>query len=227
MKSLVWLLLATLPLAAELTFDAEVKDLHVGAGDNEAICEFEFSNDGDAPVEIARYHASCACTSVKIKDSKLRYEPGEKGVIRAVFDLKNLGGDVAKSIQLWLVDDPANKPSISLSTKIHIPVLVEIKPPTVRWEVSDEAKPAARVISIEMNGDEPIKIESVESANQNFKAELETIEEGRKYELRVTPVSLASPALGVIVLRTDSDNPRYATQRAFALVRQPVAQPAP
>ena len=227
MKSLILLLFAALPLSAELTFDAESKDLHVGAGDEQAVCEFEFSNDGDAPVEIARYHASCSCTSVMIKDSKLRYEPGEKGVIRATFDLNNLGGDVAKSIQLWLADDPANQPSISLSTTIHIPVLVEIKPATVRWEVSSVAAPEAKVISIEMNGDQPIHIESVESGNQNFQTELKTLEEGRKYELRVTPASLNTPALGVILLRTDSDNARYAVQRAFALVRQPVAKPAP
>jgi hypothetical protein len=227
MKILVLLLSAALPLSAELTFDAEVKDLNVGADQEEAICDFEFSNDGDAPVEIVRYHASCSCTGVKIKDAKLRYEPGEKGLIRAVFDLKNLAGDVPKSIQVWLKDDPANQPSITLSTRIHIPVLVEIQPPTLKWDVSDAAAPEERVISIQMNGDKPIHITSVESGNQNFQAELKTLEEGRKYELRVKPSSVATPMLGVILMRTDSASPRYAVQRAFAVVRQPVAKAAP
>lgn len=223
MKALGLLLLIALPLRAELTFEETEKEIRAGIDQREVICDFAFRNDGDAPVEIARYHANCSCMSVQIQGGKLRYEPGEKGLIRATFDIGNFTGEVVKSVQLWLSDDPARTPSITLNTKIHIPVLVEVEPKTVRWEVADVDKPKTRVVSIRMNGDKPIRVLSAESANNTFQIELKTLEEGSRYELRVTPTSLSTPALGVIQIRTDSDSQRHATQRAFALIRQPVS----
>lgn len=222
MKALFLCVLLSLPLAAELTFETKLKDVHAGHDQREVFCDFEFSNDTQKPLVIARYESTCSCMNVQVKGGKLRYEPGEKGIIRAIFDMGNFSGEVDKSVRIWLRGDMIDKPSITLTTRVHIPVLVEIEPKTVRWEVDPEGKPTTQVISIKMNHDEPIHVLSAEPGNQKFTAELKTLKEGEAYELHVTPADVSKPALGVIQIRTDAKSSRHASQRAFALVRKPV-----
>lgn len=219
---LLCVLFLPLPLLAGLSFETKLKDVHVGHDEREVTCDFEFSNDTEKAISIARYESTCSCMNVKVKGGKLRYEPGEKGVIRAIFDMGNFSGEVDKSVRIWLRGDMIDKPSITLTTRVHIPVLVEIEPKTVRWEVDPEGKPTTQVISIKMNHDKPIHVLSAEAGNQKFTAELKTLEEGKTYELHVTPVEVSKPALGVIQIRTDANSSRYSSQRAFALVRKPV-----
>ncbi len=226
MKILVlWLLLAPLPLWAGLTFEKTLKEVQAGYDQREVTCDFEFTNETDQPVSIARYESTCSCMSVKVKDGKLLYQPGEKGTIRAIFDMGNFAGDVDKAVRLWLKGDPAENPSVLLTTRVHIPVLVGIEPKTVRWEVDPDGEPETKVIEIRMNHEEPIHVLSVQAGNEKFDVELKTIKDGREYDLLVTPKSVAEPALAVIQIRTDAKSSRHATQRAFALVRQPVEEP--
>lgn len=223
MKILGLSLLLLLPLQAALTFDQTLKEVRAGIDQRKVACDFEFANQTDKPVEIARYESTCSCLLAQVQDGKLLYQPGETGVIRAVFDMGNYTGTIDKALRVWLKGDPIATPSIILTTRIHIPVLVEIDPKTARWDTSDQEKPTAKVISITMNGEDPIRVTSVESGNPTFQTDLREIEPGRKYELHVTPTTLTTPALGVIQIRTDAPSPRHATQRAFALVRKPVA----
>ncbi len=223
----LFLLLLSCPSWAGLTFDKSLKEVHAGVEQREVTCDFEFTNKTDEPVTIARYESTCSCMSVKVKDGKLVYQPGERGTVRAIFDMGNFSGDIDKSVRLWLKDDPRNAPSITLTTRVHIPVLVEIEPKTLRWEVDANGKPETKTIAITMNHDEPIHVVSVDSGNPSFTAELKEIEKGKKYEIRVTPGTVASPALGVIQIRTDAKSARHGIQRAFALVRQPVGAGKP
>jgi hypothetical protein len=219
---LLCVLFLPLPLSAGLSFETKLKDVHAGYDQREVTCDFEFSNDTDGAITIARYESTCSCMNVKVKGGKLRYEPGEKGTIRAIFDMGNFSGEVDKSVRLWLKGDPAGEPSITLTTRVHIPVLVEIEPKTVRWDVDAAGEPTTQVISIKMNHDKPIHVLSVEPGNQKFTTELKTLEKGKAYELHVTPLEVSKPALGVIQIRTDAESSRYSSQRAFALVRKPV-----
>lgn len=223
MKTLaLWLSLLPLPLWAELTFDSKLKDVHAGHDDREVTCDFDFTNGTEKVQEIARYESTCSCMSVKVKGGKLRYEAGEKGTIRAIFDMGNFAGEVDKAVRIWLKDDPPEKPSITLTARVHIPVLVGIEPKTVRWEVDPKAEPETKVIEIRMNHEEPIQVLSAECGNDKFGVELKALEEGKSYDLHVTPKSVAAPALAVIQIRTDAKSSRHSSQRAFALVRKPV-----
>lgn len=49
-------------------------------------CEYEFYNDGDAPLEILQVQATCGCTRPIF--SKEKVMPGERGVIRVEYDGK-------------------------------------------------------------------------------------------------------------------------------------------
>lgn len=215
---LTWLALTAL-IHAGLDFPEVLKEIHAPADAKTVAADFEFTNRSDKAVSVVKYDAACSCMSVKIKDGKLRYAPGESGLIRAEFDMGNFSGVVDKVVAVWLDDDPAEAPSMALTVRVHIPVLVSIEPKTLKWNLGGEDQ--AQTIRIEMNHSSPIHVTGMTSSSAAFKPELKTIQEGKRYELIVTPTDINTPGLGILRIETDCEITRHRTQQAFAVVRKP------
>jgi hypothetical protein len=154
---------------------------------------------------------------VEISDAKLRYAPGESGTIRAEFDMGNFSGEIDKTIAIWLDGDSKDKPSITLTARVHIPVIVNIEPKTVKWSINSKAKP--QTIAITMKDTKPVRITKVSSSSENFRHELKTVTDGKSYELVVTPLDLSSPTLAIFCIETDCTLSKHKTQQAFAVIR--------
>jgi hypothetical protein len=214
----IWLAL-TLHAAAGLQFPETHKEVHAPADADRVTVEFDFTNDGDAPLAIRKYHSGCSCIGLRVKDEKMRYAPGESGVLHADFKLGNYSGTVDKMIALWLEDDPESQPSMRLTVRVHIPVLVEIEPKTLTWNLNGDAAP--QVIRIRMKEGHPAGIANVSSSSPVFKTELKTIEDRKNYELWVTPERTSTAGLGVLRIETDHTSPKHRLHQAFAVVRRP------
>ena len=214
--------LAWLPAThgASLAFKETLKEIHAPAGAESVTAEFEFTNRSGKPVEVVKYDAACSCMAVQISDHKLRYAPGESGVVKATFDMGNFSGTVDKVVALWLDTDAKDKPSVSLTVRVHIPVLVVIEPKTLSWEIGGKATP--QTIRVTMNHTQPIHLKSVTSSSPAFAHEMKTIEEGKSYEVVVTPSEIDSPGLAVLRLETDCELAKHKIQQAFAVVRKPI-----
>lgn len=221
MKAALLFLLTAAPLvsAAGLDFPTKLKEIHAPPEAKTVTVDFEFANRGPEPVRVARYDATCSCMAVTIKDGKLRYAPGESGVFRAVFDMGNFSGDVDKSVAVYLDDDPDGKPSVVLTTRVHIPVLVSVEPKTLKWDLGGE--PARQTIRIAMNHGKPIHVTGIRSSSGTFKHELKTVEDGRVYELALTPLDVSQPALAILRIETDCEIAKHQSQQAFAVIRKP------
>lgn len=206
--------------AAGLDFEKTLMEIHAPADAKVVTAEFEFTNRTDKPVRVVKYDAACSCMALKIKDSKLRYAPGESGVLRADFEMGNFSGTVDKVVALWLDADPADKPSVRLTVRVHIPVLVSLEPKTLKWDLNGDGAP--QTIRITMNHTDPIRVTSVNSSSPAFQHELKTIEEGKVYELIVKPAEIDSPGLGILRIETDCPIPQHRLQQAFAVIRKPV-----
>lgn len=204
--------------AARLDFAESLKEIHAPADAKSVTAEFPFTNNSGKPVTVAKFDAACSCMAVQISGGKLRYAPGESGVVRATFDMGNFSGTVDKVVALWLDQDRADKPSLSLTVRVHIPVLVSAEPKTLTWSVGEPAAP--QTIRITMNHTKPIKVVSVTSSSQAFSHELKTVEEGKTYELVVTPTQADNPGLAVIRIETDCDIDKHRLQQVFAVVRK-------
>ncbi|MCP5534532.1 MAG: DUF1573 domain-containing protein [Akkermansiaceae bacterium] len=215
----IWLATAALLSAGTLTFDTALKEIDAPADAKTVAAEFPFTNKSKDTVTIKQYESTCSCMSAKIKDGKLRYAPGESGVVRAEFDMGNFSGDVDKVVAIWLGDDRADNPSIRLTTRVHIPVLVSIEPKTVKWEIGGDASP--KTIKITMNHDKPIHVLEVQCSNDNYGSELKTIEKGKSYELVVSVKDGTQPGLGIFTITTDCDVPKHRSQQAFVVSRKP------
>lgn len=216
---ILWLALSAVLPAAELAFPQTTKDVRTAADATTIDVDFPFSNTSGQPVVIARFQSNCSCMSVAVQDGKQRYEPGESGVVRATFDVKNLSGEVERFAVLWLEGDPEDKPSVKLTVKFHIPEVVKIEPKTVKWEIG--GKPEPQVVRIMMDAADPVHITAVGSASPAFKHELKTIAEGKEYELVITPVATDKPALGLFRLDTDCKLERHRMKQVFAMIRKP------
>jgi hypothetical protein len=204
--------------AAGLDFPQTLKEIHAPADAKKITADFEFTNRSGKPVKVMKYDAACSCMAVKIQNGKLEYAPDESGVVRTEFDMGNFSGTVDKVVALWLDDDPADKPSVKLTVRVHIPVLVSLEPKTVKWELNGAAVP--QTIRITMNDKKPIRVTSVKSSSPAFQSELKTIEEGKLYDLIVTPAEIGTPGLGIFRIETDCALQRHRIQQAFAVVRK-------
>ncbi len=182
--------------------------------------DFPFTNTSDKPVTITKSDPGCTCLKVEVSGGKLRYQPGESGVVRTTFDVGNSTGDVEKGVAIWLDDDAKTKPSVFLKVNFHIPVLVNLEPKTLSWDIGGSAEP--KTIHIKIAKGSTINVLDVTSKD-SFKTELKTVEKGREYELSVTPKSVDGPDLSVIRIETDSRVDKQKTQQAFAVVRKPAA----
>ena len=219
MRLIILIFLAALGLArADLVFPEKLKEVHAPADASKVTMDFPFSNEGDKPVTIKKYDAACSCIGAMIKDGKLTYAPGEKGVIRTTFSMGNFSGVIDKSVQIWVDGDPADKPSITLTVRVHIPELVKIEPKTLKWMVGEA--PTPKTITVKMDFEKPIKILGINGSNENFTQKLETIEEGKEYKITVTPVSTETPGIGVLRIETDCPIARHRIRQAFFVVRR-------
>ncbi len=219
--AVVIFLLSILPLwASPLEFDSLVKEAHLAPDADSVTMDFHFENKSDKVAHIKRYDAGCTCMSVGIQDGKLSYNPGEKGIIRATYDMKTFSGVVEKSVMLYVDDDPQESPSAVLTTRIHIPVLVVVEPKTVHWMLGEA--PEEKIITITMDHTEPIRILRVTSTADGIRHELRTVEEGKKYQLVLTPNDTARPALGIFRIETDCAMEKHRVQQVFAVIRREI-----
>jgi hypothetical protein len=170
-------------------------------------------------VLIAKSDPGCSCLKVEISGGKLKYAPGESGIVRTTFEMGNFSGTVDKMVALWIDDDAPDKPSKQLTVRVNIPVLVGIEPKTVKWDVG--AKPEPQTIQIRMAEGKLIHVVGVKSSSETFSCEVKTLEEGQKYDLIVTPKDLDAPGMGVIRIDTDCEISKHRTQQAFAVARKP------
>lgn len=224
MKPLLALLLMfpVLAEAAGLEFKELTKKQDAGPDAKIVTTDYPFTNTSKKPVTITKSDPGCSCLKVEISGGKLTYEPGESGVIRTTFDVGNNTGDVEKGVAVWVDSDPKEKPSLYLKLNIHIPVLVNLEPKTLAWEIGGAPEP--KTIHIKITEGSNIKILDIK-AKESFNCELKTLENGRSYDLVVTPRSVAGPDLGVIRIETDSTIPKQKVQQAFAVVRKPAINP--
>lgn len=179
---------------------------------------FAFKNVSDQTVHIKNADAGCTCMGVGFEDKKLTYAPGEGGVLNARFKVGSYQGKVTKPIHIWMEGDAENRPSYVVNLEVFVPVMIDVNPKSVRWDLGDKR---TQTIVVTMDYKKPIHVKKVKTTNEAFGTELVTVEKGRKYEIRVTPKVVDTPGLTVIQIETDADVARQRVQQAFGVMRSP------
>ena len=212
----LWFGLSGMLFAGDLTFTETLKELKPAPEETLVTVDYPFTNNSGKTVIIKEAGGGCSCMSVQVSDGKKAFAPGESGVIRANFDMGTFWGTVDKVVSIWAEGDPEAAPSQLLTLRVHIPVLIEAEPKTVKWDVGEAAE--AKTIKIRMMGDKPIHIKSIDPRG-GFTQELKTIEDGKSYELSIKPASTKAIAIGIFRINTDCEIERHAVQQVFAAIR--------
>lgn len=217
----MWLALAAFAQAAGLEFDQLVKEITAPADANTVVADFNFTNKSDKPITITKADPGCTCLKVQISGGKLKYAPGESGVVRTTFDMGNFSGTVDKVLPLYLDNAPESSPSLKLTLRVNIPVLIGLDQKTLKWELGGKAEP--QTIHIVMAEGQTIRVTGTKSSSPSFACEVKTVEEGKKYDLIVTPLEIDTVGMTVIRIETDCPLTKHKIQQAFAVVRKATA----
>jgi hypothetical protein len=208
--TLLLLLAFVTPAFAELKWETQEQTFHAKASEKQVIAKYRFTNTGKEPIKIENVKTSCGCTTAGLK--KTEYAPGESGEIEAKFEFGGRTGKQEKGIAVAVAGVP--QPTI-LRLLVDIEEPVKMQPQFVIWNVGD--KPNAQIIRLTVADDVPAKILSVESDNPMIKTQLTPQQNGKAYELQITPSDTVRSAAATLIIRTDypADNPqvRYAYAR--------------
>lgn len=220
-----WFILGSIGWAAGLKFEKEVIDVHADLDSKEIITDFKFTNNSSKTIKIKDADAGCSCLGVQVGGGKLSYAPGEAGTLRTTFELGSFQGVVDKPIYVWLDDDPEDSPSSTINLRVHIPVAIKLEPKTLKWKMGAEPEPMT--MDIVMDYDKPIKVLTATVSNTLFKTKLITVEEGKHYQVEVTPLKTDSPSLAIIRIETDMEVEKQRVQQGFGVIQAPLKKVNP
>lgn len=207
---LVWLVSAE---AGELVFDHNVVEIEAAPGEEVVTADFPFHVTGKESVTLKRVEVGCSCLSAQVTGGRMKWGPGEKGVVKIAFKVGNFRGKHPKDTSILMADGQRHNLTMSLT----VPEMLIIEPKTLKWE---EGKPGEKkAFDIKINKDFSTKILKVAGTDEKtFPSQLETIKEGSHYKLWVTPTATNVRGFARVSFTTDSQYKKHQTYQAFMVI---------
>jgi len=203
LKLLLWaIVLGVLPARAELTWEHRMIE-HAGAyGDTKAEIPFIFKNTGDHPVTLLKVETSCSCTTAE--PEKFIYQPGETGLVLAIFTLGGRRGIQEKQVLVTTSDDPL-KPVV-LTLKVTIPAVATISANKLNWAKGEALTEKALILVVQPGA--KVELEPLTPAQAKlFHSEIADDPATKGYTLKVRPLSTASAVQCLLRLKVTSFAP--------------------
>ena len=193
----------------ELVFSTTRVELHAEAADEIVYGTFHFKNRGFDDEEIIEIESSCGCLSASM--DKKKYAPGESGKLRAAFKLSNFVGTHEKLLTVRTAN-PKSAP-VDLEVQINVPEIIRTTPEIHEWTLKGDSD--TRKYTVEILGDDPIKITDISATRTNVDYKINILEEGRKYENDSKPHDTEKVTMGAVRLTTDSTIPKFQRKMLF------------
>jgi hypothetical protein len=202
--------------AESVKFEKDLYEAHAGIKEELITREFKFTNASEKTIKIRDADAGCTCVTVEFLAGKTTYAAGESGVMRVTFKVENAQGTVDKKVLVWLEGDPDEEPSSQVTFRIQIPTAIALEPKTLSWDLN--SKPEPKSIRVKIDYEKPVHIKKISVSNENYTSEIIPVEEGKAYDVRITPKSTATPGLCLIGIETDIDIDKFQRQQGFARI---------
>ncbi|MBN2200838.1 DUF1573 domain-containing protein [bacterium] len=145
-----------------------------------------FVNNGKAPVQIDRVHASCGCTATQ--SEKMRIDPGDSTAIRFSIRTQGFRGIIRKSITVYFASPDVGP----LQTVVEGTVFteIEVSPSFIDFQ-STPLRPDTlykELILIRNSSDRPLQIKSVRTTSKYLTVTPASafVDPGRSLTLRVS-----------------------------------------
>jgi hypothetical protein len=212
-----WLIALALTLGngiahGELKWDRQHAQLAPGPAETVVEATFGFVNAGSDRVVIEKIESSCGCTTGVLP--KMTFEPGERSALVGRFDTAGRRGVQTKTVTVSI---KGAKAPVVLTLVVTIPDLVKLSPEVLFWTKGEPAKPKT-IVCDAMPG-LPVRILKVTSTEPRIQAKLETITEGGKYAITVTPDTTATASFALLTIEFEFKDQKKSI-RSYAQVRQ-------
>jgi len=216
----------------ELSIDAKLKEVTAKPDAMVVTIPFYYENKTDDVITIKNFNAPCTCMGARmVRDDGKRslvIAPGEKGKIIGVLEFGNFKGTIDKVIEISTEKDPENKPSIILTCRVTIPILIATDKNKLTWDVGGALEPKEFRIKVAEESKTPLHVVKHEfgfGASEGFKYDIEIVTEGREYKVTVTPLKTNEPSVDYIKFHIDSSIPRYKLVQIYLMVERPIERP--
>jgi hypothetical protein len=212
----------------QLSFGKDSHDFGVVVEGTQATYDFEFTNDGNAPVIISNVSASCGCTTpFWTKEPVL---PGKKGKVTASYNSAGRPGVFYKTVTVVSNAQNANvvltikgtvepKPVVTATpagSRTVGPAGVEQDQPPLRKV--EKGQPVSQVFTVRNTGKSDLNIQTVQSGCNcvSYKASQPTIAPGGSatIELRYNPLNAGQQNETVNIYSTDLQTPVHKVELA-------------
>ena len=117
-----------------ITFDKVVHDFGNVGPLTDSLCEFGFTNTGDATLKIGQVEKTCGCTPFSL--ARTDYAPGESGSLKVKYYSDTQLGLVTKNLTIRS-NDPVN-PQVSLAIKARVISKVDYEPKSLSLLLKQE-----------------------------------------------------------------------------------------
>lgn len=219
-KRILFLSIACVSMAATaqaaLVWEKTTIELNPALGAANAVGVFKYENKGDTPVHFkGAPRTSCGCTVAALQKNEVA--PGEKGEIKATFNIGDRTGMQMKTITVE-TDDPQN-PTTVLTLKANIAQLLELQPAFVFWQSGEEAKPKT-ILAKAGNGVSLKNIEVISSSG-DFTAKVERGSGEGQFKINVQPKDTAKPLNATLTVKPDAGPNTSKVYYASARVMPP------
>jgi Protein of unknown function (DUF1573) len=214
LKGIVVLFLGLVtPVFAQLKWDQPQQAFNAQPGEKAVTAKYRFTNTGPLPVAILDVRPSCGCTSATL--AKKEYAPGESGEIDAKFNFAGHVGHQEKWI--YVTTNLAGTDPTVLSLAVDIPPEVAIEPEFVMWRIGDPLKP--KTMRVVIPDGIPAKMIAVQVDNDSMQVQLQEVQAGKEWRVKVTPTSTSEPVKAVVSIRSDYPATHPVTYTAYARVQ--------
>jgi len=144
--------------APRITFEKVTHNFgEVGPGTNQ-ICEFRFTNTGNAVLRISEVTKICGCTPFSL--DKTEYAPGESGVLRVGYYADLQYGNTKK--QLFVHSNDSQNPKVALNIDARIVAKVNVEPKALRLSLKHQNAGCPQ-ITLRSLDNQPFSIRSFKS----------------------------------------------------------------
>lgn len=188
-----------------IKFDTPTYEFGRVRSGQEVVHDFWFTNTGTGPVEILKVRPSCGCTTAGQHDKIV--QPGQTGKIPIRLNPGNASGPIHKTIMVN-TNVPGEGSTVTLHIQGEVWHPIQATPTSASFGrlTSEMAASASmeRKLTIVNNTEEKVTVSDPKSSNPSFKATVNPLEEGKKFELVVTvvPPLASGPVTGNIELTT-------------------------
>lgn len=196
----------------DLIFHPGFQSVKAQAGQDTVEVQFFATNRSQSPIKMKMMESGCACLSVEIDKDPV--PAGKTAILTGVFDTTKMRGSSDKRI---IVSTEQHPQSGFLTTRIEITPVYMIEPSMTSWKIGEAPEP--KTVKFRVTRKEPIRILNAESKRKEVACEVEVVEEGRAYNLHLTPESTEQSLLGIVRIETDCELENYANPLAYFSVK--------